>query len=98
MPEEIQDEMAAALRTVQCGSVPSNAKLMKANLRDLMEVSANSREGTFRMIYTTSLRGVIYVLDVFQKKSRSGISTSQRDLARLLNRFHQARVHYAKTS
>ena len=46
-------------------------------------------------MYTVKLAGVIYVLHVFQKKSKRGIATPKNELAIIRQRFKQAKWHYA---
>jgi len=36
--------------------------------------------GTYRAVYTVQFANAIYVLHAFQKKSRSGVATPQKDL------------------
>ena len=49
---------------------------------------------TCRAIYTAAFPEVVYVLDVFMKKSKSGIRTPQADKDRVRQRFTAARQHY----
>ena len=44
------------------------------------EVVRAYRGGTFRAVYTVRLANAVYVLHVFQKKSKSGIETPQSDM------------------
>jgi phage-related protein len=48
-----------------------------------------------RAVYTVRLRGVVYVLHVFQKKSTHGISTPRREIDVITERYRRARVHHA---
>ena len=43
-------------------------------------------------MYTVKIDDDIYVLDFFQKKSKSGIATPQADLDRIEQRLKQARA------
>lgn len=61
-----------------------------------MEIVAGFDGDTYRGIYTVKLTGVVYALDVFQKKSKSGISTAQSDINRIKTRLQWAREHYEK--
>ncbi len=70
---------------------------MKGNLREVMEVVSDEDGDTFRAMYTTRLEGVVYVLDVFQKKSRSGRSTPFADLKRIENRLKAAKQLHRDT-
>ncbi len=51
---------------------------------------------TYRTMYTVKFAGVIYVLNVFEKKSTQGIKTPQREIDLTLERFKLAKAHYEK--
>lgn len=53
---------------------------MKGPLRGVIEVTEGDESGTYRTMYTTKISEVVYVLHAFQKKSRHGVATPQRDL------------------
>lgn len=59
-----------------------------------MEIRASDAEGTYRAMYTVEMQDVVYVLDAFQKKSKSGISTPKADLDRIWERLKRARADY----
>lgn len=91
MPDNVQDDFGYALGVAQLGGVASFAKPMKRNLRDVMEVVSDEDGDTYRAMYTTKLEGMVYVLDVFQKKAKSGRATPQADLDRIEQRLKAAR-------
>lgn len=45
---------------------------------------------TFRAVYTVRIKGVIYVLHAFQKKSRKGISTPKTEIDKIKRRLKEA--------
>jgi phage-related protein len=45
-----------------------------------MEVVADERNSTFREVYTVRFDEAIYVLHIFQKKSKKGIATPKPDM------------------
>lgn len=45
---------------------------------------------TYRAAYTVAFEGAVYVLDVFQKKSKSGVRTPKHVKERVLARFKMA--------
>jgi len=47
-----------------------------------------------RAVYTVKFAGVIYVLHAFQKKSKKGIATPQRDIDLIKTRLKRAEEHY----
>jgi len=52
---------------------------------------------TFRAVYTVKFKGVIYVLHVFQKKSKSGIKTPKAEIDKIKVRLKQAEQLYAES-
>jgi phage-related protein len=45
---------------------------------------------TFRAVYTVRIKGVIYVLHAFQKKSKKGISTPKTEIEKIKRRLKEA--------
>ncbi len=63
-------------------------------LSNVMEIVVDSDHRTFRGAYTTKFGGVVYVLDVFVKKSKTGDETPKRDEERIKIRYQAAKEHY----
>src|SRR5450755_1321620 len=59
-----------------------------------VEIVSDCRGDTYRGVYTTRLKGFIYVLHCFQKKSKTGIKTPKRDLALIRTRLADAELHF----
>lgn len=97
MPDNVQDDFGYALGVAQLGGTAAFAKRMKGKLRDVIEVVSNDDGDTYRAMYTTQLEGRVYVLDVFQKKSKSGRATPQADLDRIELRLKAARALHEET-
>ena len=55
----------------------------------VMEIVERDRSGTYRAVYTAHFDGV-YVLHVFQKKSKRGIATPKQDIELIKKRFAEA--------
>jgi len=55
-----------------------------------VEIVADYRGDTFRCVYTVRLAGSIYVLHVFQKKSKKGRETPKPDKALVEQRLREA--------
>ena len=53
------------------------------------------RGDTWRSVYTVRFRDAIYVLHVFQKKSKSGIATPKRELDLIRQRLAEAERDYS---
>ncbi len=95
MPEEVKKEFGHSLREIQKGRDPGNAKQLKhLGETGILEIVVDSREGTFRTVYTVEFREVVVVLHAFKKKSKSGIATPKKEIELVLQRFKQAKVEY----
>ena len=98
VPEDVKDELGAALLDVQYGDTPAAAKPFGEGLpREIWKIVENFDGNTYRAVYTAAFPEVVYVLDVFMKKSKSGIATPKRDRDRVRERFNMARQHYDTT-
>jgi len=80
-PVDAKREAGFQLDRVQHGLDPKDWKPMKSIGVGVREVRIRGRDGAFRVIYTASIGGVVYVLHAFQKKTQA---TEQRhiDLAK----------------
>jgi len=94
MPEDVKDEFGYAISEAQAGRASGHATPMKGNLREVTEVRSDNDGDTYRVMYTTRLGGSVYVLDAFQKKSKSGRATPQADIDRIVQRLKAAKAHY----
>jgi phage-related protein len=56
----------------------------------VMEIIDRYDTNTYRAVYTAQFSNVIYVLHVFQKKSKSGIATPQKDIELIRRRLAEA--------
>lgn len=61
-----------------------------------MEIVERHETNAYRAVYTAQLAGVIYVLHAFQKKSKSGIATPQREIGLIQRRLAAAQRDYAE--
>jgi len=57
----------------------------------VLEVVENLDGDTYRAVYTVKFAGIVYVLHVFQKKSKSGIATPKMDVDLIVKRYKEAR-------
>jgi phage-related protein len=80
-PVEAKLKLGTALRLAQEGDLHSTARAMKGPFREVTEIVAPCEDGTYRLMYTTQIAEVIYVLHTFKKKAHHGIATPKRDLA-----------------
>jgi phage-related protein len=60
----------------------------------VVEIVGDHRGDTFRAVYTVRFRSAVYVLHVFQKKSKTGIATPLADIRLIERRLREAeRLH-----
>jgi phage-related protein len=73
-----------------------DAKVLKGfGEAGVLEVVEDHDGSTFRAVYTVRFAGAVYVLHVFQKKSKKGIRTPAADIEMVLRRFKIAEEHHA---
>lgn len=94
MPEDVKDEVGFALDAAQKGTKVAYASPMKGDLRTVTEIRVDHAGDTYRTMYTTEMEGVVYVLDAFKKKSKSGVATPEEYLDRIRERLKKARTHF----
>jgi phage-related protein len=89
-PAGVQDEVGYALYLAQRGEKHVCAKPLKGLGPGVLEVVSDHRGDTFRAVYTVRLSGRVFVLHAFQKKSKRGIATSDRDVELIARRLRLA--------
>lgn len=94
-PGEVQRVLGYALYIAQRGEHAQSAKRLKGSLSGLVEIVDDFDGDTYRAVYTLKLKGAVYVLHVFQKKSTRGISTPRRHVDVITDRLARARAHHA---
>lgn len=94
-PEEVQGEMGYALYLAQTEKKHISAKPLKGfGGAGVLEIVTNFDSDTYRAVYTVKLAGVVYVLHVFQKKSKKGIATPKQDIDLIKKRLKRAKQHH----
>ena len=95
MPEDVKDVFGSALLDVQYGETPDGAKPFGEGLpHEIWKIVEDYDGDTYRAVYTAAFPEVVYVLDAFAKKSKSGIKTPQADKDRVRDRFKAAKRDY----
>jgi phage-related protein/predicted XRE-type DNA-binding protein len=90
-PAEVKYCIGFALRTAQKGGKHPDAKPLKGfKGASVLEIVSDFDGNTFRAVYTVKIKGVIYVLHAFQKKSRKGIATPKAELDKIKRRLKEA--------
>jgi phage-related protein len=91
----VQDEIGYALYFAQQGRRHQSAKALKGfGGAGVLEIVQEDSGGTYRAVYTVEFAGVIYVLHVFQKKSKKGIRTPRTEIDLIHRRLAVAANHY----
>ncbi|CAK0738323.1 Type II toxin-antitoxin system RelE/ParE family toxin [Gammaproteobacteria bacterium] len=81
LPIDVRKFFGHALDFAQHGGKCDAAKALKGfGSAGVLEIIEDDRGGTYRVVYTIKFREAIFVLHVFQKKSKSGIATPKPDL------------------
>jgi phage-related protein len=97
MPAEVQSEFGHTLYLVQEGDKPDNVKPLKGfGGAGVLEVVESHDGNAYRAIYTVKFEEAVYVLHCFQKKSRSGNSTSKQDIDLVKARLKEAEQGHEK--
>jgi phage-related protein len=91
LPDSIQSDFGHALYQAQTGRKPAKAKPLKgfAGAGVLEIVEAFDGEA-YRAVYTVKLSNAVYVLHVFQKKSKQGITTPKSEIELIRQRLKVA--------
>jgi phage-related protein len=89
-PEEVQDMVGYALFAVQDGKKPRESKPLHGFGPGVLEIVSNYDSDTYRAVYTVRLTHRVYVLHCFQKKSKHGIKTPQKEIALIKQRLNMA--------
>lgn len=63
----------------------------------VIEIFEDDESGTYRTVYTAKIQNVICVLHAFQKKSKQGIKTPQKDSALIIRRLKYAQEMYKES-
>jgi phage-related protein len=91
LPDAVQDRIGYALYMAQQGGKHQDAKPLKGyGGAGVVEVVTDYRGDTFRAVYTVRFADAVYVLHVFQKKSKRGRKTPQQDERLIEQRLREA--------
>jgi phage-related protein len=90
-PKQVRSDIGQALYTAQMGETDPAAKPLQGfGGARVMEIIDRYDTNTYRCVYTVQFANVIYVLHAFQKKSKSGIATPQKDIDLIRRRLAEA--------
>jgi phage-related protein len=87
LPKSVQREIGFSLHQVQEGKTPLNAKPLKGIGSGVLEIVSDYNKNTYRAVYAVKPGNDIYVLHVFQKKSKHKIETPKREIELVIKRL-----------
>lgn len=91
LPHEVVHVFGYALYLAQIGEKHEQAKPLRGfGSAGVLEVIEDWRGDTYRAVYTVRYAVRVFVLHVFQKKSKSGIATTKPDLDLIRSRLKVA--------
>ena len=94
-PEQVRRDIGQALYAAQQGETDPAAKPLKGfGGTKVMEIVDRHDTDTYRAVYTVQFARRIYVLHAFQKKSKKGIKTPQKDIELIEQRLADAKRHF----
>ncbi len=94
-PEEVKDSIGFALYVAQQGGKHRDAKPLRGfGGAEILEIVDDFDGDTYRAVYTVRFTGRIYVLHVFQKKSKTGIKTPKAEISLIQSRLNRAEVEH----
>ncbi len=96
LPGDVRRVFGQALDDAEKGGEHPAAKALKGfgGGRSVLEVVDDYDGDTYRAVYTVRFAGVVYVLHVFQKKSKKGIATPKHEIDLIEARLKRAEAHY----
>ena len=96
LPRTVQRVFGYALHAAQMGETPPEAKPLKGfGGMGVLELMEDHRGDTYRAVYTVRFAAKVYVLHVFQKKSKRGIATPKQDVDLIRERLKRAESLYS---
>ncbi len=91
LPSSVIDVFGYALYLAQTGGRHPDSKILRGfGDASVMEVVESATAGTYRAVYTVRFLEKVFVLHVFQKKSKSGIATPRTDMDIIRERLRMA--------
>jgi phage-related protein len=97
LPKGVRRSFGVALFAVQTGTTPPIAKVLKGfGGAGVLELIEDDSGGTYRAVYTVRYATAIYVLHVFQKKSKRRAATPKADIDLVEARLKRVAAMYGK--
>ena len=89
-PQGVQKLIGDELQLIQFGGMPKNAKPFKGVGSGVFEIAVRYGTNAYRTVLAVQLAKRIYILHVFQKKSKRGIATPKQDVDLIKQRYREA--------
>ncbi len=96
-PKMVTKKIGYALRYAQRGEKHDHAKAFKGLGPGNFEIVEDFSTDTYRAVYTVKFESVVYVLHAFQKKSKTGIKTPQKEIDLIKERYKIAKERNDET-
>jgi len=90
-PKDVQSTIGFQLYLVQSGEMPTDSKPFKNVGSGVFELAIRYNKDAYRTVLAVQLGDCIYVLHVFQKKSKRGIATPKQDVDLIKQRYNEAK-------
>jgi phage-related protein len=98
-PSEVGRAIGYALHFAQMGDRHPSVKPLKGfGGRSVLEIVSDHEGKAFRAVYSVTFSAAVYVLHVFQKKSRQGTKTPRKEIALVKKRLRMAQEHHDRWS
>ena len=95
LPKAIRQDVGLSLWDVQRGRTPLDAKVLHGFAgASVLEIRADYLGNTYRAVYTVRFGEFVYVLHVFQKKSKKGSKTPANIIELIRQRLKKAEKDY----
>ncbi|WP_321854387.1 type II toxin-antitoxin system RelE/ParE family toxin [Paraburkholderia tropica] len=93
LPVLVRKFFGHTLDFAQRGEQHAAAKVLKGfSGAGVLEVVEDDADGTYRAVYTVRFSEAVFVLHVFQKKSKRGIETPKADMEIIRKRLQMAAI------
>lgn len=93
LPVDIRKFFGHALHFAQNSEQHKAAKVLKGfGGAGVLELIEDDADGTYRAVYTVRFKEAVFVLHCFQKKSKSGIKTPQKEIEVIQTRLKAAEL------
>ncbi len=95
LPSDVRNVMGYGLYLAEIGEKHDGAKPLKGfKGAGVLEIVDDFQGDTYRAVYTVQFEHAIYVLHVFQKKSKRGIATPKQDIELIQKRLKLVQEHH----